>query len=92
MGERLADAVARELREETGLVGEVGALVGVFEFLSQGHHLVVLDFLVEVVGGDLTAADDADAVAWMTRAELEGVATTGGLLDFLDSHGVELAP
>ncbi|MFO0755272.1 MAG: NUDIX domain-containing protein [Byssovorax sp.] len=47
-GEALADAVAREVEEETGLAVTVGPLVEVVELFepgAQGHHFVVLDYL-----------------------------------------------
>lgn len=91
-GERLSDAVAREVAEETGLVVEVGEIVGHAEIIGDGHHVVVLDFAARVTGGTVAAGDDADAVAWMGRAALEAAGPTDGLLSFLDDHGVDLAP
>ena len=91
-GERAADAAAREVAEETGLRVEVTSFVGFSEAIGGDHHIVILDFLAAVTGGQLVAGDDADAAAWVTRAELEARPTTRGLLDFLDAHGVELAP
>lgn len=91
-GEQLVAAVARETREETGLRVRVGQLVGVAEAISDSHHYVIIDYRAEVVDGCLRPADDATAVAWMTRAELATADTTDGLLAFLESHGIAIAP
>ncbi|MFN2557002.1 MAG: NUDIX hydrolase [Nitriliruptorales bacterium] len=91
-GERLAAAVKRELREETGLEVGVGDLVGVAEAISADVHFVILDFHVHVLRGELVAGDDATDVAWMGRAELTAAGSTRGLLEFLDEHGVTIAP
>lgn len=58
-GELLADAVAREVREETGLAVEVGELVEVVERIDATYHYVILDYAARVVGGTLAAASDA---------------------------------
>lgn len=91
-GERAADTVVRELREETGLDVEVAGFIGFSEVFDGDQHFVILDFLAAVVGGEARAGDDADAVAWVTRDELASRPTTDRLLDFLDAHGVDLAP
>lgn len=91
-GESVREAVAREVAEETSLVVSVGPLVGVTEVITAEHHLVILDHLAEVTDGAPRAASDAADVAWMGRAELAAAGTTEGLLDFLDRHGIELAP
>lgn len=82
-GETLAQAVAREVREETGLEVEVGALACVVERISEGYHYVILDYMARVVGGTLTAGDDARAVRWVEEAELAALPTTDGLLPVL---------
>lgn len=91
-GERLAAAVRREVLEETGLEVVVGDLIGVLESLTPDHHLVILDYAVRVEGGELRAGGDATAAAFMGRGELRRAGPTVGLLDFLDDHGVGLAP
>lgn len=82
--ERLVDAVIRELREETGLVVEVGPLVEVVErFGKDGrgrrYHYVILDYLVTPVGGTLEAGDDARNVRWVSATDLSGLPLTEGL-------------
>jgi len=78
-GERLADACARELREETGLEVEAGALVGHVERIGPDHHYVILGFLVTVRGGTLRAGGDARAARFVDPAELAGLPHTEGL-------------
>ena len=91
-GETAPAAVAREVAEETGLDVEVVGLVGHLDVITADHHIVILDFRARVVGGALVAGDDAAAVRWVTRTELAGLETSDGLLDFLDAHGIPLAP
>lgn len=91
-GEALADAVRRELSEETGLDVAVGDPIGVAEVIADDRHYVIVDLWATIVGGELRPGDDAAEVAWMRRSDLEEVRTTAGLLDFLDAHGVDLAP
>ena len=75
-GETLREAVAREAREETGLVVETDEMLGVYERLIRGdagrvrYHYVLIDFLCRPVSGDLKAGSDAADVRWFTREEL----------------------
>ncbi len=85
-GERLADGVRREVREETGLEVEPYELFEVFERIipdGEGgteYHYVLIDYLCRVAGGSLAAADDAASAAWIAQDELDALAVTEGTL------------
>lgn len=81
--ETLAQAVAREVHEETGLVVEVGPLSCVVERMGDDWHFVILDYLARVIGGTLQAADDARAAKFVEEAELATLPLTDGLVDVL---------
>lgn len=89
-GESLAEALQRELAEETGLQGRAGALCGLAERRGEGYHYVILDFWVEIEGdgSKARAGDDADDVVWAGRRELERLPLVTQLGEWLDSHGV----
>ena len=75
-GETLRDAAIREAREETGLVVEVGEMLGVYERVIRSedarvrYHYVLIDFLCRAVAGELKAGSDAAEAGWFTREEL----------------------
>ena len=89
-GERLCEAIAREVFEETSLMVEVGPLVEVFERLMPDasgdteYHYVLLDYLCRVVAGTPEAGDDSSAVAWVRREELRTLLITPGTLEVIE--------
>ena len=88
-GESDAEALVRELAEETGLRVEPGSLVGRVERPGPGGVTYdILDYAAIVTGGLLTPGDDASDARWVTPAELRGLPTTDGLLDALTGWGV----
>jgi ADP-ribose pyrophosphatase YjhB (NUDIX family) len=88
-GESDAAAVAREVREETGLLVRPGPLAGAVELAGPGATVLdIRDYLAAVTGGRLQAGDDAADVRWVTAAELAVLPVSQGLTDTLRSWGV----
>jgi len=88
-GETLAEAVVRELREETGLDGVCGELVGWVERLDADHHYVILDFRVVVLDdASPVAGDDALEATWVPLESITLMRVVDGLVEFLSDHGI----
>jgi ADP-ribose pyrophosphatase YjhB (NUDIX family) len=76
LGEKLAEAVQREVHEETGLLIEPGEVLELFDSIwrdAEGrcqYHYVLVDYLCHVTGGELQAATDVSEVRWATETEI----------------------
>ena len=77
LGEPLAEALRREVREETGLEVDVGPLIETFDRVDHDaggrvrYHFVIVDFVCVAREGQPVAGTDAEAVAWVRAAELD---------------------
>jgi 8-oxo-dGTP diphosphatase len=88
LGERLEDALAREVEEETGLRIRVLGLCGVIDRVHREgdrarYHYVIIDYAAEPVGGELRAGSDAAEVCWVPVDDLARYETTDGLADMI---------
>lgn len=87
-GELLAEAVVRELREETDLEAVCGELVGWVERFADDRHFVILDFEVTVLDDrEPRAGTDAAEAAWVPLDEVAELRLVDGLAEFLHDHG-----
>ena len=95
--ESAMQAVAREVREETGLTVSVGQRLG--QVLRPGPEntlFVIEDFACQVStdpgmpasAAALSAGDDATAAAWFTRRQLRQLPQVSGLWQALDDWEV----
>ena len=88
-GETLAEAVVRELSEETGLDGVCESLVGWAEHIGPDYHYVILDFRVTVLSDwDPIAGDDASEARWVRLSDVADLTLAEGLAEFLHDHGI----
>ena len=88
-GETTAEAVVRELMEETGVEGVCGELVGFVERIGDDHHYVILDFAVSVLERTPPrAGDDAAEAAWVPLSEVAEMRLVEGLAEFLHEHDI----
>ena len=88
-GESLTEALAREIREETGLAIEIVGLIGYREALpakTGGHgHFVILPFAARWAAGDVVLNDELDDARWLNPGDLGGLPITHGLQDTIRS-------
>jgi 8-oxo-dGTP diphosphatase len=85
-----------EAKEETGLDVEIKSVLNILSsFVSERFHFLVIYLLAEVVGGELAAGDDMQAVAWFPLSgpfpELAFVEDAEILDAYAKSQFVELA-
>jgi len=75
LGETPEKAALRELKEESGLSGQIDMLLGVSSNSSAQYHTVLMvGFLVKSYTGTLVAGDDADDAASFYYDELPEIA------------------
>jgi len=94
LGERLEDAVRREVEEECGLAVRVLDICGVIDRVVRDpapgdgdrrvrYHWVIVDYVAEPAGGVLQAASDAADARWVRLDDLSRYDTTDGLADMI---------
>lgn len=81
IGESIATAAVREVKEETGLDVEITGLLGVYT--DPGHVIAYADgevrqefvvaFVGRVVGGELRGSNESTEVRWIDPAELDAL-------------------
>jgi 8-oxo-dGTP diphosphatase len=88
-GETDAEALVREMAEETGLQVEPGRLIGRVQRPGLGEDVIdIRDYAATVTGGTLRPGDDAADARWFGEDELAALDVTEGLLEALTDWGI----
>jgi 8-oxo-dGTP diphosphatase len=92
LGETVAQGAMRELLEETGVIAEAAGPLTVIDTIDRDeegrvrYHYTLVAVIGHWQSGEGVAADDADEVAWLTRAEIieQNLPTAPALLPLID--------
>jgi len=82
LGEKLSEACAREMEEETGIEIEVLELINAFDMVDLDesgkvvYHYVLVDFLARPIGGEDKPSAEVTEMKWVTREEAKGMDLT----------------
>ena len=96
LGERVQDAMVREVKEEVGFDVEVVKLTDVADTITLDnngrvqYHFVVVNFLARIVGGELKTATDILEARWVPVEEVEKCDLTGSFRAFFEKHRSEI--
>ncbi|MFQ6073987.1 MAG: NUDIX hydrolase [Candidatus Bathyarchaeia archaeon] len=92
LGERVQEAIVREVKEECGLDIEVERLIDVFDSITRDekeriqYQFVVVNFLAKIKGGTLKNADDVLEARWVPLNEVEKYNLTNSFRAFFQKH------
>jgi ADP-ribose pyrophosphatase YjhB (NUDIX family) len=86
-GETVAQALHREIAEETGLTVELIQLAGIREVLPRAAngHFVVLSYAARWTGGDVVLNDEHQGHVWVRVNEAARFPLTDGLMPIIEA-------
>jgi 8-oxo-dGTP diphosphatase len=92
LGETVAQGAMRELEEETGVKAEAAGPLTVIDTIDRDregrvrYHYTLVAVIGAWQSGEGVPGDDADEVAWLTRAEIvdQSLPTAPALLPLID--------
>ena len=92
LGETVAQGAMRELEEETGVIAEAAGPLTVIDTIDRDnegrvrYHYTLVAVIGRWQSGEGVPCDDADEVAWLTRAEIvdQNLPTAPALLPLID--------
>jgi ADP-ribose pyrophosphatase YjhB (NUDIX family) len=88
-GETDAEALVREMLEETSLTVQVGRLLGQVRRPGlNGAVIDIRDYTATVIGGTLHPGDDAADARWVAAGDMDSLEITDGLIEALTDWGV----
>ncbi len=78
LGETIGEGIKREVKEETGLEIELVKPLSAFDRIvkSAGEvrlHVVYIDYIVKLVGGELKVNSDVGKALWVKKDELDRI-------------------
>lgn len=79
LGETLAEAAKRELREEAGIDVALGEIIATLDLIDRDddgrvrYHYTLVDFTAEALSSDLQPGDDAVDAQWFDRQNLDSL-------------------
>jgi 8-oxo-dGTP diphosphatase len=91
VGETLAEAVVREVQEETALTIEPMALAGYLDAIAKDgdgrirRHFVILPFAARWIAGEPVLNEELTEALWLEPAAVTGLKTTDGLAGIVES-------
>jgi 8-oxo-dGTP diphosphatase len=91
-GERLADAAAREVREETGIAIDCLRQIALNEIVTRdgnggvASHYVLVVFRGEFRSGEAAAGDDAAEARWVVEADVAALRMADDARRIIASH------
>ena len=98
LGETLAEAVEREVREETGIEVRAGEPVWSFDSVIRDrdgrirYHYVIVDLAADYLAGEPRGSDDAREARWVRPEEVAGLDMSEPTLVLLGRLGFLPAP
>ena len=98
LGETLAEAIFREVREETGLEIEPLEPAGYRQVIARDaagrieRHFVILPFAARWIAGETSLNEELAEARWLEPSELSGLKTTEGLADIVATAWEQIAP
>jgi len=82
-GETLEEAIKREMKEETNLDIKVKEPLAIVEIIKEGFHYVIIDFICEIVEGQIKPGSDAEDVKFFSLEEVKRLNTSHTTVEML---------